>query len=59
MTDKKEWIPQWQKIRVTYLIPLCCGEKMVRYSGGPGRDRYFRCQKCGCTGRGSMIREVL
>jgi ssDNA-binding Zn-finger/Zn-ribbon topoisomerase 1 len=52
-----------QYIRITRTIPICnhCNKPMVRYSGGPGRTRYYKCstKDCGQTGTGLTTRERL
>jgi hypothetical protein len=54
----KEWIPKYVRVRIVYLIPVCCGKKMVQYSGGRsvGRRRYYKCT-CGNKAPGSVHRE--
>lgn len=53
----------WSFIRVTRTIPVCpvCQRAMVRYSGGPGRTRYYKCMTTDCkqTGTGQTSREYL
>lgn len=54
-----EQTKSWRFVRVTRIIPVCCGRAMIRIGEGAGRTRYYRCKVCKAKAHGTTTRDYL